>query len=94
MRRLLPRDKGQQIATRAQGGLEKAPVYAMHGPDAEDDQPDGGLRENRVMGRANRLPWRIPEDLRFFHEETAGKPIVLGRICYQKWPRARKDAGA
>ena len=47
--------------------------------------------ENRVMGRKTRLPWRIPEDLRLFHEETAGKPIVLGRICYQTWPRARED---
>ena len=47
--------------------------------------------ENRVMGRENRLPWRIPEDLRFFHEETAGKTIILGRICYQTWPRAHED---
>jgi dihydrofolate reductase len=47
--------------------------------------------ENRVMGRKNRLPWRIPEDLRFFHDETAGKTIILGRICYQTWPRARED---
>ena len=47
--------------------------------------------ENRVMGRNNRLPWRIPEDLRQFHEHTAGKTIVLGRICYQTWPRARED---
>jgi len=47
--------------------------------------------ENRVMGRENRLPWRIPEDLRFFHEETAGKTIILGRICYQTWPSAHED---
>ena len=47
--------------------------------------------ENRVMGRENRLPWRIPEDLRFFHEETAGKTIILGRICYQTWPHAQED---
>jgi dihydrofolate reductase len=47
--------------------------------------------ENRVMGRKNRLPWHIPEDLRLFHEETAGKTIILGRICYQTWPRARED---
>jgi dihydrofolate reductase len=47
--------------------------------------------ENRVMGRKNRLPWHIPEDLKFFHDETAGKTIVLGRICYQTWPRARED---
>jgi dihydrofolate reductase len=43
------------------------------------------------MGRNNRLPWRIPEDLRLFHEETAGRTIILGRICYQTWPRARED---
>lgn len=47
--------------------------------------------ENRAMGRKNRLPWRIPEDLKFFHDETAGKTIVLGRICYQTWPRALED---
>jgi dihydrofolate reductase len=47
--------------------------------------------ENRVMGRKNRLPWRIPEDLKFFHEQTAGRTIVLGRICYQTWPLARED---
>ncbi|HEY5228253.1 MAG TPA: dihydrofolate reductase [Opitutaceae bacterium] len=47
--------------------------------------------ENRVMGVKDKLPWRIPEDLEFFHAETAGKTIVLGRICYQTWPRARGD---
>jgi dihydrofolate reductase len=47
--------------------------------------------ENRVMGVKNRLPWRIPEDSAFFHAETAGKTNVLGRICYQTWPRARLD---
>jgi dihydrofolate reductase len=47
--------------------------------------------ENRAMGRENKLPWRIPEDLKFFHGETAGKTIILGRICYETWPRARED---
>jgi dihydrofolate reductase len=47
--------------------------------------------ENRVMGRKNRLPWRIPEDLKLFHDETAGKTIILGRICYETWPRAKQD---
>jgi dihydrofolate reductase len=47
--------------------------------------------ENRVMGINNKLPWRIPEDAAFFHAETAGKTNVLGRICYQTWPRARQD---
>lgn len=47
--------------------------------------------ENRVIGRDGRLPWRIPEDLRYFHEETAGKICVMGRICYETWPRVHDD---
>src|SRR5688572_30086867 len=47
--------------------------------------------ENRVIGRDGKLPWRIPEDLKFFHDETAGQICVLGRICYESWPRARLD---
>jgi dihydrofolate reductase len=47
--------------------------------------------ENRVIGRAGRLPWRIAEDLKFFHDETAGQVCVLGRICFETWPRAQLD---
>jgi dihydrofolate reductase len=46
---------------------------------------------NRVIGRSGRLPWSIPEDLAFFHQETAGQICVLGRVCYETWPRARAD---
>jgi dihydrofolate reductase len=47
--------------------------------------------ENRVIGRDGRLPWHIPEDLKFFHDQTAGQVCVLGRICYETWPRAGRD---
>jgi dihydrofolate reductase len=47
--------------------------------------------ENRVIGRNGRLPWRIPEDLKFFHDETAGQICILGRVCYDTWPRVRKE---
>ena len=47
--------------------------------------------KNRVIGRDGKLPWRIPEDLEFFHAETAGQTCVLGRICFETWPRAAKD---
>ena len=47
--------------------------------------------ENRVIGRDRKLPWRIPEDLKFFHDETAGQTCILGRICYETWPRVRAD---
>ena len=47
--------------------------------------------ENRVIGRDGKLPWRIPEDLNFFQAETAGQICVLGRVCYDSWPRVRLD---
>ncbi|MBL9186931.1 MAG: dihydrofolate reductase [Opitutaceae bacterium] len=47
--------------------------------------------ENRVIGRAGRLPWRIPEDLAHFHAATAGQVCVLGRVCYETWPRVHDD---
>jgi dihydrofolate reductase len=47
--------------------------------------------ENRVIGRAGRLPWSIPEDLKFFHDQTAGQTVVLGRVCFETWPRVRLD---
>jgi dihydrofolate reductase len=46
--------------------------------------------ENRVMGRENKLPWSIPEDYKFFNDETAGKTNIMGRICYETWPRVRE----
>jgi dihydrofolate reductase len=47
--------------------------------------------ENRVIGRAGRLPWRIPEDFQFFMDQTSGRIVVMGRICYETWTRAAMD---
>ena len=47
--------------------------------------------ENRVMGRDGKLPWRIPEDSKFFNDQTAGQICVGGRICFETWPRAKLD---
>ena len=34
---------------------------------------------NRVIGRDNKLPWHIPEDLRWFKKLTTGNVIIMGR---------------
>jgi dihydrofolate reductase len=47
--------------------------------------------ENRVIGRAGRLPFDIPEDKQWFHDQTANQTVVLGRICYETWPRVQAD---
>ena len=41
--------------------------------------------ENRVIGRGGQLPWRIPEDWKYFRQHTTGRTVVLGRISFQSW---------
>jgi dihydrofolate reductase len=41
------------------------------------------MAENRVIGRGNQLPWRIPADLKHFKALTMGKPIIMGRKTYE-----------
>lgn len=38
---------------------------------------------NGVIGRANRLPWHLPEDLAHFKRLTFGHPVVMGRRTYE-----------
>lgn len=47
--------------------------------------------ENRVIGRDGRLPFDIPEDKAWFHDKTAGQTVVLGRICFETWPKVLAD---
>ena len=37
------------------------------------------MAENRVIGRDNSLPWRLPTDMRHFMSTTMGKPVLMGR---------------
>ncbi len=39
--------------------------------------------QNRVIGRNNKLPWHLPEDLRYFRSVTMGKPIIMGRKTFE-----------
>jgi dihydrofolate reductase len=41
------------------------------------------MAENRVIGRDNRLPWRLSADLRRFKSLTMGKPVIMGRKTYE-----------
>ena len=34
---------------------------------------------NRAIGKDNRLPWHLPEDLRWFKKLTTGNVIIMGR---------------
>lgn len=38
---------------------------------------------NRVIGAANRIPWHLPEDFRWFKQMTTGQVIVMGRNTFE-----------
>ena len=41
------------------------------------------MARNRVIGRDNALPWRLPADLAYFKRVTLGHPVVMGRRTYE-----------
>ncbi|WP_332650107.1 type 3 dihydrofolate reductase [Lysinibacillus sp. 54212] len=39
--------------------------------------------KNRVMGYENAMPWHLPGDLKYFKEQTMGKPMIMGRKTFE-----------
>ena len=39
--------------------------------------------ENGVIGKDNKLPWQLPDDLKRFKELTKGHVIIMGRKTYE-----------
>ena len=37
------------------------------------------MDENRLIGAGGKLPWRLPNDLKFFKSLTLGKTVLMGR---------------
>ena len=44
------------------------------------------MDKNRLIGANNHLPWRLPNDMKWFVEQTMGKPVVMGRKTYDSIP--------
>ncbi len=44
------------------------------------------MDDNRLIGRDNALPWRLPDDMAWFREKTMGKPCIMGRKTYDSLP--------
>ena len=45
------------------------------------------MARNRVIGRGDGLPWRLPKDTAFFVSTTMGKPVVMGRRTFDTLDR-------
>ncbi len=63
--------------------------------DLQDSLPDDAVRvslivamaSNRCIGINNELPWKLPEDLKYFKQVTSGKAIIMGRTTYESLGR-------
>jgi len=44
--------------------------------------------DNGVIGEEGALPWHLPEDFKRFKAMTMGKPIVMGRVTQDSFPKA------
>jgi len=41
------------------------------------------MARNRVVGRANRIPWHLPDDFRWFKQSTLGGVLLMGRRTFE-----------
>jgi len=39
--------------------------------------------QNNVIGMQNKLPWNIPEDLKFFRDKTRDRTVIMGRKTFE-----------
>ena len=49
------------------------------------------LDKNRGIGKNNKIPWHIPEDLKHFKEITMGHPVIMGRKTFESIGRPLPD---
>lgn len=42
--------------------------------------------KDRVIGRANTIPWHVPQDMAFFKEQTMGAAVIMGRKTWESLP--------
>jgi dihydrofolate reductase len=48
------------------------------------------VAKNRVIGKSNDLPWRLPDDMKFFMQTTNGHHVIMGRKNYESLPEKFK----
>ena len=41
------------------------------------------MAKNRVIGKKNKIPWHIPEEMQFFKKSTMGHAVIMGRKTYE-----------
>ena len=41
------------------------------------------MAKNRVIGKGNKIPWKLSSDLKRFKNLTMGHPVIMGRKTYE-----------
>jgi len=41
---------------------------------------------NGVIGKNNRMPWHLPDDLKYFRQRTTDHVIIMGHRCFRSGP--------
>lgn len=41
------------------------------------------MEQGRGIGDRGDIPWRLPEDWKYFRAQTLGKPVVMGRLTFE-----------
>lgn len=43
------------------------------------------MTDTHVIGIENRLPWKLPADMKWFRLHTLGKPVIMGRSTFESF---------
>ncbi len=49
------------------------------------------INHNMLLGKDNKMPWHIKEDLKFFKEQTIFKTLLMGRKTFESIDGVLKD---
>ena len=41
------------------------------------------MGQNRMVGKDNKMPWHLPDDLKYFKSKTLNKPVIMGRKTFE-----------
>ena len=43
------------------------------------------MADNGIIGINNSLPWKLPNDMKWFRQHTLGKPVIMGRKTFESF---------
>ena len=49
------------------------------------------MDKNRLIGKGDGLPWKLPADMKHFFRMTLGKPVLMGRKTHTKGWKAAEE---